>query len=76
MKVLSLIVPSYNSEAFLEKCIPSFCEESVLNALDIIIVNDGSTDATADVARKYCQKYPNSIQLISQTNKGDRKSVV
>ena len=70
MKVLSLIVPSYNSEAFLEKCIPSFCEESVLNALDIIIVNDGSTDATADVARKYCQKYPNSIQLISQTNKG------
>ena len=70
MKVLSLIVPSYNSEAFLDKCIPSFCEESVLDALDIIIVNDGSSDATADIARKYCRMYPNSIRLISQENKG------
>lgn len=70
MKVLSLIVPSYNSEAFLDKCIPSFCEESVLDALDIIIVNDGSADATEDIARKYCRMYPNSIRLISQENKG------
>lgn len=70
MKVLSLIVPSYNSEAFLDKCIPSFCEERVLDALDIIIVNDGSTDATADIAQKYCRLYPNSIRLISQENKG------
>lgn len=70
MKVLSLIVPSYNSEAFLDKCIPSFCEESVLDALDVIIVNDGSSDATADVAEKYCRMYPDSIRLISQENKG------
>ncbi len=70
MKILSLIVPSYNSEKFLDKCILSFCDESVLNALDIIIVDDGSRDATADVARKYCQLYPDSIRLISQENKG------
>ena len=37
MKVLSLIVPAYNSEKFLDKCILSFCDESVLEALDIII---------------------------------------
>lgn len=70
MKILSLIVPSYNSEAFLDRCIPSFCEESVLDLLDIIIVNDGSTDKTADIAEKYCQMYPGSIRLISQENKG------
>jgi glycosyltransferase involved in cell wall biosynthesis len=70
MKILSLIVPSYNSEKFLDKCILSFCDETVLDELDIIIVNDGSRDATADVARKYCQMYPDSIRLISQENKG------
>ena len=70
MKILSLIVPSYNSEAFLDRCIPSFCEESVLDLLDIIIVNDGSADKTADVAEKYCRMYPDSIRLISQENKG------
>lgn len=70
MKILSLIVPSYNSESFLDKCILSFCDETVLDALDIIIVNDGSTDATSDIAERYCQLYPNSIRLISQANKG------
>ena len=70
MKILSLIVPAYNSENFLDKCIPSFCDGTVLDALDIIIVNDGSTDKTAHVADKYCRLYPNSIRLISQENKG------
>lgn len=70
MKVLSLIVPAYNSEKFLDKCILSFCDESVLEALDIIIVNDGSTDATPAIAERYCRQYPDSIRLISQANKG------
>lgn len=70
MKVLSLIVPSYNSETFLDKCIPSFFAGEVIDKLDIIIVNDGSTDATGKIAEKYCCMYPNSIRLISQENKG------
>lgn len=70
MKIISLIVPAYNSERFLDKGIPSFLHEDVIDKLDIIIVNDGSTDATAEVARKYCDQYPNSIRLISQENKG------
>ena len=42
----------------------------VLSKLEIIVVNDGSTDATAETAKKYCQMYPESIRLISQENKG------
>jgi len=70
MKILSLIVPSYNSQKFLDVCIPSFLSPEVLPKLDIIIVNDGSTDATPEVARKYCAQYPDSVRLISQENKG------
>ena len=70
MKILSFIVPSYNSEQYLDKAIPSFFHEDILEALDIIIVNDGSQDRTAEVAEKYCRMYPESVRLINQENKG------
>lgn len=70
MKVLSFIIPSYNSERFLDKCIGSMLCSEVLDALDIIVVNDGSRDGTVEVAQKYCDAYPGSVRLISQENKG------
>lgn len=70
MKVLSIIVPSYNSEQFLHKGIGSFLCEEVLDKLDIIIVNDGSGDGTSAVAAEYCSRYPASVRLINQENKG------
>lgn len=69
-KILSFIIPSYNAQQFLDKCIPSFVNEEVFDELDVIIVNDGSKDNTAEVAQKYCDMYPNSVRLISQENKG------
>lgn len=70
MKVLSIIIPAYNSEKFLDKCVSSLLVPEVLDRLDIIIVNDGSTDKTVETAEKYCAKCPDSIRLISQENKG------
>lgn len=70
MKVLSLIVPSYNSEKFLDKGIPSFLNPKILDQLDVIIVNDGSKDRTVQVAEQYCARYPDTVRLISQENKG------
>ena len=69
-KILSVIIPSYNSQGFLDTCIPSLANREVLDELDIIIVNDGSQDHTAAVAEKYCRMYPGSVRLISQENKG------
>ena len=53
MKILSIIIPSYNSQAFLDKCIGSLLVPEILDRLEIIVVNDGSTDDTPDVAEKY-----------------------
>lgn len=69
-KILSLIVPSYNCEKYLDKCLQSFYNKNVIDKLDIIVVNDGSGDSTELVAQKYCERYPNSCRLISQQNKG------
>lgn len=70
MKILSFIVPSYNCEAYLNKCVSSFADEKVLDKLEIIIVNDGSFDKTETIAQEWCDRYPNSVRLINQENKG------
>lgn len=69
-KVLSFIVPSYNAQQFLDKCISSLFNMEVLEELDIIIVNDGSKDNTLGIAKKYEMMYPNSVRVIDQENRG------
>ncbi len=70
MKVLSFVIPAYNSANYLDKCITSFLEKSITDKLEIIIVNDGSTDDTEQIALKYCEHYPDIVKLITQENKG------
>jgi len=70
MKTLTLVIPAYNSEKFLDKCIPSMISPETLGKVEIVIINDGSTDETAVVAEKYRAMYPETVQLISQENKG------
>ena len=70
MKTLSFVIPAYNSGRFLDKCIPSMLLPELVDKLEIIVVNDGSTDTTAETAGKYCARYPDTVRLISQENKG------
>lgn len=70
MKVLSFIIPAYNSEVFLHKCVDSMLVPELLERLEIIIVSDGSTDGTAAIGREYVARYPQTVQLIEQENKG------
>lgn len=70
MKILSFIIPAYNSEKIIDKCIASMLVPEVLDKLEIIVVNDGSTDNTAEAAERYCRRYPETVRLISQKNKG------
>lgn len=68
--ILSIIVPVYNVEQYLERCVDSLIAQD-LDAADyeIIVVNDGSTDNSQTVAEGLVQKYPN-VSLYNQTNLG------
>ena len=70
MKILSFIIPSYNCSSFLEKCIHSMLHPDVLDQLEIIVVNDGSADNTPEIAEGFVKKYPDTVRLINQENKG------
>ena len=67
---MSLIVPLYNSAKFISKCLDSLLNQDTKYCYEIILVNDGSVDETENLARTYCQKYPEKIRLISQANQG------
>ena len=68
---ISLIVPVYNVEAYLEGCLNSLTQQEgdIKNEYEIIIVNDGSTDSSLEIINKYDWKGCNHI-VISQENKG------
>ena len=68
---LSIIVPIYNTEKYLEKCLKSLCYQDVdVKNYEIIAVNDGSTDNSEKIVKKYQKKFPNLIKYIKKSNGG------
>lgn len=65
---ISVIIPVYNVECYVEQCLKSVFEQTVPFD-EIIVVNDGSTDKSGMICRRYKQMYPKMI-LIEQENKG------
>lgn len=75
-KILSIIVPMYNSYAYIEKCLDSLIlDEMHMRLLEVIVVNDGSTDDCQKLVQPYIAKYPDSIRLISQENGGHGSAI-
>lgn len=65
---LSIIVPIYNVAPYLRKCVDSLLAQDISD-YEIILVNDGSTDNSGEIAQQYADTYANA-KLISQENKG------
>ena len=67
---ISVIIPLYNKEAEIERTLLSVINQS-LKPREIIVVDDGSTDSSADIVRHIIERYPkHNIRLVSQTNAG------
>lgn len=67
-KDLSIIIPTYNNELFIEKCIESVRNQETSYDIEIIVVNDGSKDNTGQILKKYEKE--EKIHIITQSNKG------
>ena len=65
---ISVIVPVYNVQDYLEQCLDSLCQQT--NPFDeVILVNDGSTDGSQKICERYCERHNNFI-LVNQSNQG------
>ena len=66
--LISIIVCVYNTEKYIAKCLKSICAQTYAN-IEIIVVNDGSTDKTAMIINEWQEK-DERIVLVQQENKG------
>lgn len=73
MKLLSVVIPCYNSEEYMKYCIESLLSGGEL--VELLIVNDGSSDKTAQIADEYAKLYPTIIKAIHQENGGHGEAV-
>lgn len=65
---VSIIVPAYNAEAYIEECLDSLCAQTLAD-LEILVVNDGSTDDTANILR-YREEHDPRIRVFHELNSG------
>lgn len=75
MKLLTIVVPSYNVEKYIEDTINSIIKCKRLNEIEIIIVNDGSTDKTGILAESFSQLYKDSILVVNKENGGHGSTI-
>ena len=72
LPLISVIIPVYNSEDYLDRCLNSVCGQTFGN-LEVILVNDGSSDRSGEICREYEQK-DSRIRFINQQNRGSAEA--
>lgn len=69
-KILTVVVPTYNAEKYLRDNLESFEIPELMQDIEILIVNDGSTDHSLEIAREYAERYPDTYRVITKENGG------
>ena len=71
-KILTVVIPTYNMEKYLRKCLDSLIidEKNLLDKLEVLVVNDGSKDSSSAIAHEYQHMYPNVFRVIDKENGG------
>ena len=73
MKLLSFAIPCYNSAAYMEKCVDSLLRGG--EDVEILIIDDGSADETAQIADRYAAAHPSVIRVFHKENGGHGSAV-
>ncbi len=66
----SILVPVYNVEKYLEQCVESLLNQTYKGDYEIILVDDGSTDASGKICDKYAENYPDKVKVVHKKNEG------
>ena len=69
-KILTIVVPTYNAEKYLRDNLDSFRVKELFSDIEVLIVNDGSTDRSLQIANEYVEQYPDVYRVITKENGG------
>lgn len=73
--LLTITVPAYNMEPYLDRCLRSVCRTHLSGAVEILVVNDGSTDGSLALARNYEAEFPAMVRVIDKPNGGHGSAI-
>lgn len=68
--LLSIIIPMYNQEKYIGRCLESIVHQELFEKTEIIVVDDGSQDRGGEIVNEYIGKYGQGIKLVTQSNRG------
>lgn len=74
-KVLTIGIAAYNAAKDIERCLSSLLIPSILNDIEILVINDGSSDETASLVRRFEKKYPKVVKLVNKKNGGHGSTI-
>lgn len=73
--VLTIVIPSYNVEAYLEHGLSTFADERFGGRLQVLVIDDGSQDATPAIAQRFVERMPDVFILVSKENGGHGSAI-
>lgn len=75
MKLLTIVVPMYNVELYIQKCLDSFVIPEAMDELEVLVINDATPDGSRALAATYEAKYPGTFRIIDKENGGHGSTV-
>ncbi len=67
-KLLTVVVPAYNAEVYIDRCLNSLAIPEIIGKAEVLVVNDGSTDKTLEIAKDYEKRFPSLFKVIDKKN--------
>lgn len=75
MKLLTIVVPVYNTEKYIKRCLDSLDNKEINDKIEVLIVSDGSKDKSIEIAKAYSIKYPDTFKIIEKENGGHGSTI-
>ena len=68
-KLLTIVIPAYNMEKYLDRCLSSLIVgDEKMQHLEVLVINDGSKDRTSEIAHTYEDRFPGTIRVVDKEN--------
>ena len=68
-KVITIVIPTYNMERYLDRCLNSLIiAPDLMDKLEVLVINDGCKDRSSEIGHSYEAKFPNSFRVIDKEN--------
>lgn len=74
-KLLTVVIPVYNMEKYISQCLDSLVIDEIMDKVEVLVVLDGSTDRSGEIASEYVKKYPGTFRIIEKENGGHGSAI-